>query len=245
VLDPFRSSAVGIDPIVSYPAPPPTPTVVLRARCRKYLARHQGGSFVTHLGTGVLGGTPLPQAGPAAGSRSLRERLVSLSASLSRAASPRTRLISSRGRHDVSQRRSGPERLERRVLGSAASTLRLCSGVTPRSRPSSPTRHEHCSAPAAPHSNDVITDAATRGRRRRSRSWGRRWFRAAGWSRCMWAAGSGRRSRSDDREYSRVSYEPKATAGCEKQQAVAPPPRPARANMGRSPARWEGLRRPG
>ena len=52
----------------------------MRARCRR-TSRHQGGTCVVHLGRGVLGGTPLPQAGPAAGSRSLRERLVSLSAS--------------------------------------------------------------------------------------------------------------------------------------------------------------------
>ena len=62
-------------------------TVVHASPVPKYLARHQGGSFVAHLGTGVLGGTPLPQAGPAADSRSLRERLVPHSASLSRAAS--------------------------------------------------------------------------------------------------------------------------------------------------------------
>ena len=52
------------------------PTVVHARPVPKYLARHQGGSFIAHLGTGVLRGTPLPQAGPAADSRSLRERLV-------------------------------------------------------------------------------------------------------------------------------------------------------------------------
>ena len=62
----FRSIASRIDPIVSCPAPPPAPTVVMRARCRS-TSRQQG--EWCHLGQGVLGGIPLPQAGPAAGSR--------------------------------------------------------------------------------------------------------------------------------------------------------------------------------
>ena len=93
-------------------------------------------------------------------------------------------------RRTEDQALEGPER---RVIGSGASTLRVGSGLAPPSRPRSPSRHEHFSAPAAPHSNDVTTDTATPGRRR-SRSWGRRRCWAAGWSRCMWAAGSGRRS---------------------------------------------------
>ena len=47
----------------------------------------------TTFGREVLGGAPLPQAGPAAGSRSLRERLVSRRAGLSRAALPRLALV--------------------------------------------------------------------------------------------------------------------------------------------------------
>ena len=46
----------------------------MRARCRSYSAA-QGGSFVPPC-RGVFDGIPLPQAGPTAGSRSLRERLV-------------------------------------------------------------------------------------------------------------------------------------------------------------------------
>ena len=78
--------SVGVDPIVSYPAPPPAPTVVHASPVPKYLAAPR---WILRCPPckGVLGGTPLPQAGPAAGSRSLRERLVPHSASLSRAAS--------------------------------------------------------------------------------------------------------------------------------------------------------------
>ena len=183
---------------MSCPAAPSTPTVVHASPVPGYLAAPRWHPSSPTL-EGGSSGTPLPQAGPAAGSRSLRERLVSLSASLSRAASPSYRVISSRGRRSVSQRRSGPGRAATSRFWSGASTLTLCSGLAPPSRPSSPSRHEHCSLPAAPHSNDVTTDTATPGRRRRSRSWGRRCCWAAGWSRCMWAAGSGRRSRSDDR----------------------------------------------
>ena len=81
-----------IDPIVSCTAPPPTPTVVHASPVPMYLAAPKVGSWLPTL-EGVLGGTPLPQAGPAAGSRSLRERLVSLSASSLASCFPRPALL--------------------------------------------------------------------------------------------------------------------------------------------------------
>ena len=64
----------------------PTPTVGHASPLPKYPAA-RGGSLSCHS-QGRIRGIPLQPSGPAAGSRSLRERLVSLSASLSRAASP-------------------------------------------------------------------------------------------------------------------------------------------------------------
>ena len=183
---------------MSCPAAPSTPTVVHASPVPGYLAAPRWHPSSPTL-EGGSSGTPLPQAGPAAGSRSLRERLVSLSASLSRAASPSYRVISSRGRRSVSQRRSGPGRAgtSRFWVGRLDAGALFGSRATVATIFCQPARA--LQSPAAPHSNDVTTDTATPGRRRRSRSWGRRRCWAAGWSRCMWAAGSGRRSRSDDR----------------------------------------------
>ena len=67
----MRPGLRSVDPIVSYPASPTDLPSGMRARCPKYLP----GTKVAPW-KGVLGGIPLPQAGPVAGSRSLRERLV-------------------------------------------------------------------------------------------------------------------------------------------------------------------------
>ena len=88
---PFRSIAsIAIDPIVSYPAPPAAPSVVMRARCRR-TSRHQGGSFVPPW----MGGTwrHTPAAGGACGGLALAARETRISqCEFSRAAFPRLAL---------------------------------------------------------------------------------------------------------------------------------------------------------
>ena len=80
-----------IDPIVSCPAPPPAPTVVMRARCRS-TSRHQGGSFVPPWKGGTWRHTPA--AGGACGGLAIAARETRTpQCEPSRAAFPRLALL--------------------------------------------------------------------------------------------------------------------------------------------------------
>ena len=130
---------------MSCPDAPSTPTVVHASPVPGYLAAPRWHPSLPTLERGVVAAHPCRRRGlRRARDRCARDSYPSVRVSLA-PRPPRTGVISSRRRRSVSQRRSGPGRAAMSRFWVGRLDADGLFGLAPPSRPSSLSRHEHCS----------------------------------------------------------------------------------------------------